>query len=300
MGNQRPRARFAQGFGGQDEVVDRHHATPHAGVQRIQIAVAGKHDRIRRDRVRAGLDRAGHAGCKAGDRRPFADIDACLYRRLGEAARVVERMKVARALIEKAAVKPLRRHLRAESRAIEHVNLIVAVAGAEMLGLPRQRARVARAVRSDGNTGLQVALNPVPGDAGAHQRLRLLGKRPEEPRPVLAELPLQGGLIAPMPAAELPAVAAGGAVADAPSLQQEGAEASFGEMERTREPGVAAADDADIRALIAVEGGPGRVRPRTRLVPGGRRAVVLRVAAGSAHHTARRRNLRSHELTTRR
>ena len=299
MGNQRPRARFAQGFGGQDEVVDRHHAAPHAGVQRIQIAVAGEHDRIRRDRVRAGLDRAGRAGSEAGDGRPLADIHACLCCRLGEAARVVERMKVARALIEKAAVKPLRRHLRAESRAIEHVDLVVAVAGAKVRRLPRQRARVARAVRGDGNSGFQVARDPVPGDAGVHQRLRLLGKRPEEPRPVLAELPLQGGLIAPMPAAELPAVAAGGTVADAPRLQQEGAEAALGEMERAGEPGVAAADDADIRALIAVERGPGRVRPRARLVPGGRRAVVLRVAAGSAHHTASRRNLRSQELTTR-
>ena len=161
---------------------------------------------------------------------------------------------------------------------------------------------MARAVRSDGNTGLQVARDPVPGDAGTHERLRFLGKRPEEPRPVLAELPLQGGLIAPMPAAELPAVAAGGTVADAPRLQQEGAIAAFGEMERTREPGVAAADDADIRALIAVERWPGRVRPRARLVPGGRRAVVLRVAPGAAprgRHTASRRNLRSQELTTR-
>ena len=85
-----------------------------------------------------------------------------------------------------------------------------------------------------------------------------------------------------MPAAELPAVAAGGAVADAPRLQQEGAEAAFGEVKRTGEPRVAAADDADIRALIIVEGGPGRVRPRACLVPGGRRAVVLRVAPGAA------------------
>ena len=251
----------------------------------------------------AGLDRAGRAGCKAGDRRPLADIHACLCRRLGEAARVVERMKVARALIEKAAVKPLRRHLRAESRAIEHVDLVVAVAGAKVRRLPRQRARVARAVRGDGNSGFQVALNPVPGDAGAHQRLRLLGERPEEPRPVLSELPLQGGLIAPMPAAELSAVAAGGAVADTPRLQQEGAEAAFGEMERTREPRVAAADDTDIRALVALERWPGRVRPRARLVPGGRHAVVLRVAPGAeprGRHTASRRNLRSQELTTRR
>ena len=122
----------------------------------------------------------------------------------------------------------------------------------------------------------------MPGDAGADEGLRFLGERPEEPRPVLAELPLQGGLIAPMPAAELPAVAAGGTVADAPRLQQEGAIAALGEVERAGEPRVAAADDADIRALIAVEGGPGRVRPRARLVPGGRRAVVLRVAAGCA------------------
>ena len=141
---------------------------------------------------------------------------------------------------------------------------------------------MARTVRSDGNTGLQVALDPVPGDARTHERLRLLGKRPEELRPVLAELPLQSGLIAPMPAAELPAVAAGGAVADAPRLKQNGVEAAFGEMERTRKPGVAAADDTDICALIALERWPGRVRPRACLVPGGRRAVVLRVAPSAA------------------
>ena len=197
-------------------------------------------------------------------------------------------------------MKPLRRHLCTESRAVEHVDLVVTVAGAEVRSLLRQRARVARAVCGDSDAGLQVALDPMPGDAGAHKRLRFLGERPEEPRPVRAKLPLQGGLIAPVPAAELPAVAAGSTVADAPRFEQDGAIAALGEVERAGEPRVAAADDADIRALIAVERWPGRVRPRACFVPGGGRAVVLCVAAGSAHQTARRRNLRSQELTTRR
>ena len=171
-----------------------------------------------------------------------------------------------------------------------------------MLGLAVERARVAGAVRGNGNAGLEVAVDPVPLDARTHERLRLLGQRPEEPRPLRAQLPLQGELIAPVPAAELPAVAARRAVADAPRLQEHGAKTVLGEMERGGEPGVAAADDADIRARVAVERRPGRVGPRARLVPGGRRAVVLRVAAGAAlrdHHTASRRNLRSQELTTR-
>ena len=154
-----------------------------------------------------------------------------------------------------------------------------------MLGLPRKRARVARTVCSDGDAGLQVAVDRVPGDARTHERLRLLGERPEEPRPVRAELPLQSELIAPMPAAELPAVAAGGAVADAPSLQQEGAEAAFGEMERTREPRVAAADDTDIRALVAVgelaRPGSSARSPRTRWAP--RRRAARSARLGSSH-----------------
>ena len=158
-------------------------------------------------------------------------------------------------------------------------------------------------VRGDGDTRLQVAVDPVPGDEIAHERLRLLGHGPEKPRPLLAKLALQGGLIASVPAAELPAVAAGGAVADASCLQQDDAIAALGEVERAGEPGIAAADDANVGARIAVERRPGGVRPRAYLVPGGRGAVVLGVAPGaarSAHHTASKRNLRSQELTTRR
>ena len=119
---------------------------------------------------------------------------------------------MARAAIHKAAVKILRSHLGTERRAVEHLDLIVAVAGTKMVCLADQRPGMAGPVRGDGDAGLQVAFDPVAGDAIAHQRLRLLGHGPEKPRPLLAELVLQGGLIAPVPAAELPAVAAGGAV----------------------------------------------------------------------------------------
>ena len=172
-----------------------------------------------------------------------------------------------------------------------------------MLRLADQRSGMARPVGGDCDAGFEVAVDPVPGDAIAYERLRLLGHRPEEPRPLLAKFPLQGGLIAPVPAAELPAVAARGAVADAPCFEQHSAVAALGEVERTGEARIAAADDADVGAHIAIERGPSRVRPRACLVPSGRGTVVLGVApavARRAHHTASRRNLRSQELTTRR
>ena len=231
------------------------------------------------------------------------DIDPCFGRGPGKAARVVERVQVSRAAIHQAAVKSLRRHFGVQCRAVQHLDLLVPVAGSEMIRFAGQRAGVARPVGGDGDAWLQVAFDPVAGDELAHERLRLLGKRPKQLRGLFAELALQGELIAPVPAAELPAVAAGGAVADAPCFEQHRAIAVLGEMERAGEPGIAAADDADVRAHVAIERGPGGVRPCARLVPGGRSAVVLGVAAcpvRRAHHTASRRNLRSQELTTRR
>ena len=172
-----------------------------------------------------------------------------------------------------------------------------------MLRLADQRPGMARPVGGDGDAGLEIAFDLVAGDAIAYERLRLLGHRPEKARLFVAQFPLQGGLIAPMPAAELPAVAAGSAVADAPRFEQESAEAALGEVERAGETGIAAADDADVGAHVAVERRPSRIRPRARFVPGGRGTVMLGVsarAAPRAHHTASRRNLRSQELTTRR
>ena len=199
------------------------------------------HDRIRRDRVRAGRDRAGSTRCKPSDGRPLANIDPRFRRRPSEAARVVERVQVSRAAIHKTAVKVPRRHLDAQRSAVEHVDPVVVVPGAEMLRLTNERAEVARPVGSDGDAGLEVALDLVPGNAVAHERLRLLGHRPEKARSFLAKLALKGQLIAPVPAAELPAVAARCAVADAPRFEQHRPVPTFGKVERAGEPGIAAA-----------------------------------------------------------
>ena len=208
-----------------------------------------------------------------------------------------------RTAIHKAAVKILRRDLGAERLAVQHLDLVVAVAGAEMVRFASKSSGVAWAVGGDGDAGLEVAFDPVPGNAIAHEQLGLLGHGPKKLRSFLAKLALQGELIAPVPAAELPAVAPGGAIADAPRLEQDHAIATLGKVERAGKPRIAATDDADIGAHVAVKRGPSGVRPRASLVPGGRRAIVLRVAPAVARHvhqTASRRNLRSQELTTRR
>ena len=74
-----------------------------AGVEGVEIAVAGEHDRIRRDRVRPGLDLAECTRCEPGDGRPLADIDARLVGGAGEAPGIIERVQVARAPIHEAA-----------------------------------------------------------------------------------------------------------------------------------------------------------------------------------------------------
>ena len=85
----------------------------------------------------------------------------------------------------KATVKILRRHLGAQRCAVKHVDLVVVVPGAKMVRLADQCSGMARPVRRDGDTRLQVAVDPVAGDAIAYQRLRLLGKstRGVEPAP---------------------------------------------------------------------------------------------------------------------
>ena len=101
----------------------------------------------------------------------------------------------------------------------------------------------------------------------AHQRLRLLGEVPEQPRPLRPESRLEPALVAPLPGADLAAVPPRGAPADALRLEEHHVEPGPGEVQRRRQAGVAAADDADVGRHLARQRRERRVRCRGRGVP---------------------------------
>ena len=59
--------------------------------------------------------------------------------------------------------------------------------------------------------------------------------------------------VAPLAGADLTAVAPRGAPADTARLEQDHVVAALGQVERRGQPGITAADDADIRTLLAFE-----------------------------------------------
>ena len=102
-------------------------------------------------------------------------------------------------------------------------------------------------------------------------RLRLLGEIEQRLGAREAELLLQLLRAGPLAGAELAAIAARRAVADAVAFDQHDVGSRLGEMRRRRKAGEAAADDDDVGREIAVEREHSQVGdrpcPHTRSIP---------------------------------
>ena len=112
-----------------------------------------------------------------------------------------------------------------------------------------------------------------------------------------AHHPFQIVLIQPLPGPDLPAIPPGCAKAHAMCFQQDHRKAALCQMQRRRQPGIAAAHHADIRPRLALQrgercqrGGRGRII-RGRVLPGP-------VIGEQQVHTFKSRCSRSHGLMT--
>ena len=130
-----------------------------------------------------------------------------------------------------------------------------------MLGRALQTRRVAGPVGGDQHAGPEVAGDRVPRDP-------LPRPSPWPPRPAARagararpRTPLELGHVDPLAGAHLAAVAARRARPDPRRLEQHHVVAALGQVQRRREPGIAAADDADVGIDRA---GERRMRRRSR------------------------------------
>ena len=83
------------------------------------------------------------------------------------------------------------------------------------------------------------------------------------------------------PRYHLAAVAAGGTGADLARIEHRDGRAPLGEVQRRREPGETSTDDADVRAVVALEGWIGGRGRRRRRPQGGGKRHAARVGRGS-------------------
>ena len=151
------------------------------------------------------------------------------------------------------------------------LDLLVAVAAGQRLD---ELGRVAHqrwlVLRLD-DAGLQVAGDGEAHDERAHQRLRLLRHVPERLGALEAECALEPQHVAPLAGMDLAAVAARGAARQPVGFEQHHVGAGLGEMDGGGEPGIAAADDADIGPARAVERRELRTSPASASRIAGRR-----------------------------
>ena len=128
--------------------------------------------------------------------------------------------------------------------------------------------QVALAVADVEVAGPEVDLDFVDGREFQQMRLGFLGEVEQRLGALEAEFLLQLLRARPLAGAELAAVAARCAVADAMRLDQRDARAGLGQMRCGRQAGEAAADDDDIGGEVAVERRVFRTRPGRVLIPG--------------------------------
>src|SRR6185312_847119 len=126
--------------------------------------------------------------------------------------------------------------------------------------------------------------------------LRLLGEVEQRLGAGEAEFGLQVLGPGALAGAELAAITAGGAVAEAMRLYKNDIDAGLGQMRRRRQAGEAAADDDDIGAAVAVESRIGRPFAGRLLIPGISRRDRTAVGHGIGLQTFRSRYSRSHGL----
>ncbi len=101
--------------------------------------------------------------------------------------------------------------------------------------------------------GGELAVDAVPGDQLLDQAVGLESDVPDLAGIVAAEGPLVFAHRGAGAGGELAAVAPRGAPAQPVGLDEDDVEAALGQVQRRREPGIAAADDADIRLVLALE-----------------------------------------------
>ncbi len=267
MPDQLARPRRAERCRGDDEIVDRHHPRRHLRHQPAEIAVARDdqearpHPALRRADLGSGARLHRHGPARFKEAHPGRGRGA------GEAERIVQRVQMLRPAVEHPAVIGARPQPRRDAGAVERLGLGVTVVTGELLGLGVEPGHLSRAAGGVDHAGLQVAGDPMARDEAAHQGLGLLGHVPECARPLHAEARLKPVLVAPLARTHLPAVPPRGPPADALRLEQHHVETGLRQMQRRREPGVAAADHADIGLLRPLKRRKGRELRRRRGIP---------------------------------
>ncbi len=280
VGDERARPRLAQRLGRDDHAVDRHDPRLDRRREAGEVAVAGEDRVLGRDRAAAGLEPdTVRARRDALHGRSLEQLRAGPLGGRGEAVRIGERVQVTGAGVVGAAVERRARQHLAERRAVEEHHPVVAVDPLEVAGIGGVAGDQARPVRHVHHARAPIAGDRVPVAQVRDQSLGLLGQREQAARRGEAELPLELVLIAPLPGADLPAVAARGAPADPPGLQENDAAAGLGRVQRCRQAGVAAADDRHVGPH-----GAGEPRPIGRRRQGGRVPRAQRFVGGRHRH----------------
>ncbi|ENN88860.1 hypothetical protein RHSP_11459 [Rhizobium freirei PRF 81] len=142
----------------------------------------------------------------------------------------------------------------------------VAVAGRCDLRIVHVVALVAALVGDVHLTGQEVDVDAVSGCEIEQMVLGILGKIEEGFRALVTDLLFHFLRPPALPGAELPAVAAGGAVAEAVAVDQHDLGTALGEIVGSLEAGIAAADDRDVSPARAVELRIARARADGRLI----------------------------------
>ena len=199
-------------------------------------------------------DKAG--GRIAGDahgRRTLVDPGPGAGRGAGDALRELERVEMAGAAVDPAAVIDAGAGRRRHLVAIEPLDQLVAVVAPELVDIGPLFGHEAGLVHGLDQPGAPVAVDTVARDQPEGERLGLLGEPPQRSRLVAAELLFEPVLVAALAGVELAAVTPRGAPADAVGLDHDGADPGLGEVERGRQPGIAAADDRDVGPHVLAE-----------------------------------------------
>ena len=187
-------------------------------------------------------------------------------------------MQVPAAGVVHAAMIDVGRHHRPDLVAAHQARLAVAVALAQQIQLDLQFVDVLRLGGAEQIAGLEVAGNAVARHPLADDGLGLLGHVPQALGVLDADPAGDLPHARRIAGADLPAVAAGSAPADARRLQHDDGIAALRQVQRGRDAGVAGADHAHIRLDRAVE------RRAIRRADGGGRVVgrgVLRTLHGN-------------------
>ena len=120
-----------------------------------------------------------------------------------------------------------------------------------------------------------MTVDPVRGDQVFDQCLGVFAIVPKRARQIFSSHLLKLFLIHPLPAAQLPAIAAGGAKTNPLGFQNDNASSSLCQMKCCGQPGVTGPYDTDISLVYSIERGTGFKRRGCRGIPAGRIGALL-------------------------